>query len=201
MCFGDSLTVGYQSPTPDVPQVRETPYGAFLQERLKASARIAVSGLCGELTGEMVMRFQRDVLEHRPDYVIILGGTNDLGWNAQPNEIMRNLVNMYEQALTEHIHPIPVTVPSIRMDIGSGEGQHWLDEHILRRKNLNRLIIDYCARKKLVCIDLFSATADPATCRLAEPYSNDGLHLTTEGYRRLADLLYGQVFSQRRSDK
>ena len=26
ICFGDSLTVGYQSPTPDVPEYRETPY-------------------------------------------------------------------------------------------------------------------------------------------------------------------------------
>lgn len=196
ICFGDSLTVGYQSPTYDAPHVQETPYGAFLQEHLGSTAQIMISGLCGELTGEMVTRFRRDVLAHHPAYVVILGGTNDLGWNVQPAEIMQNLVTMYEQALAAHIRPVAVTVPSIRMDVFSGESRQWLNEHILRRKNINRLITDYCRRKKLACVDLFTATAEPATCWLAEPYSNDGLHLTTEGYKKLADLLYEQVFSR-----
>jgi lysophospholipase L1-like esterase len=43
-------------------------------------------------------------------------------------------------------------------------------------------------------VDLFTATAEPEKLRLAERYSNDGLHLTTEGYRLLAELLYRQVF-------
>jgi lysophospholipase L1-like esterase len=43
-------------------------------------------------------------------------------------------------------------------------------------------------------IDLFGETAEPGTRCLAARYSNDGLHLTTEGDRRLADLLYDHVF-------
>jgi lysophospholipase L1-like esterase len=31
---------------------------------------------------------------------------------------------------------------------------------------------------------------------LSVPYSNDGLHLTTAGYRLLARLLYEQVFAK-----
>ncbi|NJN36989.1 MAG: hypothetical protein HC794_07970 [Nitrospiraceae bacterium] len=46
-----------------------------------------------------------------PVYVPILGGTNDLGWNASPTEIMRNLVKMYEQTFAAGGLPIPVTVP------------------------------------------------------------------------------------------
>ena len=76
-CFGDSLTAGYQSPTIDSPQIQETPYGRFLQEMLGEMASVTVSGVCGELTGEMAMRFRQDVLDHAPSYVVILGGTND----------------------------------------------------------------------------------------------------------------------------
>src|SRR5919199_1487125 len=94
ICFGVSLTAGYQSPTPGQPFVRETPYGGFLQELLGSRAQVAVSGICGELTGEMVLRFRRDVLQHAPGYVVILGGTNDLGRSARPEEIMRNLLKM-----------------------------------------------------------------------------------------------------------
>jgi len=190
ICFGDSLTAGYQSSTPDSPFLRETPYGDFLQKRLGPRVRVVVSGVCGELTAEMAMRFRRDVLDRTPSSVVILGGTNDLGWNAAPAEIMRNLMKMYEWALATGIKPVAVTVPSIRMG-----GRPELDAHIRRRQDLNRLISDYCGRRHVACVDLFAATAEPETQCLAAAYSNDGLHLTTGGYRRLADLLYQEVFA------
>ena len=111
ICFGDSLTAGFQSPTPENPTGQETPYGQFLQEWLGGSAEIRVSGICGELTSEMAMRFRRDVLQQQPSHVVLLGGTNDLGWNAQPADILRNLMKMYELARASKIIPIPVTVP------------------------------------------------------------------------------------------
>ena len=194
ICFGDSLTAGYQSPTPDSPQGRETPYGTFLQGHLGSTARVAISGVCGELTAEMAMRFRQDVLNHRPAYVVVLGGTNDLGWNARPPDIMRNLLKMYELALANGIRPVAVTVPSLRVE-GRLQDQDRLEEHIARRRTLNLLISTYCAGKGVMCVDLFKATEEPGTGRLAVPYSNDGLHLTTEGYRCLATLLYEHVFA------
>ena len=194
ICFGDSLTVGYQSPTPGSLQARETPYGDFLQELLGSTARVAISGVCGELTAEMAMRFRHDVLAHKPAYVVVLGGTNDLGWNARPADIMRNLLKMYELALAGGIRPVAVTVPSVRVEGGS-QGQEWIEEHIARRRTLNRLISDYCTSKGVACVDLFTATEEPGTGRLAAPYFNDGLHLTTDGYQCLAYLLYDHVFA------
>jgi lysophospholipase L1-like esterase len=137
----------------------------------------------------MVLRFRRDVLEHRPGYVPILGGTNDLGWNASPAEIMRNLVKMYEQTFAAGGLPIPVTVPSIRIEDGQGswEGQEWLSGHLARRGQLNQLIRGYAAAKHVACVDLFAATADSDSGQLAQIYSNDGLHLTTAGYRLFAE--------------
>ncbi len=199
ICFGDSLTAGFQAPTPDNPTGLEMPYGAFLQTRLGTAARVAVSGVCGELTGEMVMRFRRDVLDHRPVVVVILGGTNDLGLNAPPAAIMRNLVKMYELALAADVQPVLVTVPSLRLVGGfvGAEEERWLDQHIARRLMLNRLIHNYAASKRLPLVDLFTATSEPETGLLAERYSNDGLHLTRDGYRLLATLLYERVLAAR----
>lgn len=189
ICFGDSLTAGFQSPTSENPAGEETPYGHFLQDMLGGVVQVRISGICGELTGEMVMRFRRDVLDHKPGYVPILGGTNDLGWNASPMEIMRNLVNMYEQALAAGGVPIPVTVPSIRVEDseGSREGQEWVADHLARRQQLNERIQEYAASKNIVWVDLFAATADPHSGQLAEAYSNDGIHLSTAGYRLFAE--------------
>jgi lysophospholipase L1-like esterase len=61
---------------------------------------------------------------------------------------------------------------------------------------LNGSIRDYAASKHLACVDLFAATADPDTGLLSAPYSNDGLHLTTAGYRLLARLLFDHVFAK-----
>lgn len=200
MCFGDSLTAGFQSPTADNPQGDEMPYGRFLQELVGPAVHVSVSGVCGELTGEMAMRFRSAVLAYRPTYVVILGGTNDLGWNAAPSDIMRNLLKMYEQASAAGIKPVPVTVPSIRVgdDHSDAEGRRWFADHLDRRHQLNRLILRYAESKGLAACDLFSATAEPETQQLAARYSNDGLHLTTAGYRLMAERLYRDVFSTTR---
>ena len=195
VCFGDSLTAGYQSPTPGSPGITETPYGAFLSERLGGSASVTISGVCGELTAEMAARFHRDVIGEGPDYAVILGGTNDLGWNVPPAEICGNLVAMYEAALKAGIRPVAVTVPSLRVEGASvGFAEDWVRDAVSRRDVLNRMIQEFCAAKGVPVIDLFGETAEPGTRCLAARYSNDGLHLTTEGYRRLADLLYDHVF-------
>jgi len=206
ICFGDSLTVGYQSPTPDNPEYGATPYGDYLQNQLGQSHWVVISGLCGELTAEMVNRFSRDVLERSPRYVVILGGTNDLGWNLIPSDIFNNLAMMYGQAQAVGIIPIAVTVPSLRplqaMDfVGSRELQlpnnpewHMIRSHIERRLELNGRIQDYCVSRKIPCVDLFSETAEPESMLLAFSFSNDGLHLSTRGYKLLADLLWTQIF-------
>ena len=197
VCFGDSLTAGFQSPTADNPHGIETPYGRFLQELTGPAVRVSVSGICGELTGEMTKRFRLAVLAHQPTHVVILGGTNDLGWNALPEDIMRNLLKMYELAAAAGIEPVPVTVPSIRVgdDLRSEEGCRWFAAHLDRRHQLNTLILRYAESKRLVAFDLFAATAEPETQQLAARYSNDGVHLTTAGYRLVAERLYREVFA------
>jgi acyl-CoA thioesterase I len=186
ICFGDSLTAGFRSPTREDPLAEDAPYGSFLQDRLRERAVVKVSGVCGELTADMALRFPRDVVAQKPWLTVILGGTNDLGWHIPAGEIFRNLQTMYEQASASGIHVVAITVPSIRGD----------DSYIPGRYELNALIPEYCDKASFPWVDLFTATAEPTTGRLAQAYSNDGLHLTVAGYQLLADLLYQQVFER-----
>ncbi|MBF0344603.1 MAG: hypothetical protein HQL06_10280 [Nitrospirae bacterium] len=185
VAFGDSLTVGFQSPTYDSPWYQETPYTDFLSQMLSNSFTFITKGISGELTEEMVGRFDSDVIAHRPDYVIILGGSNDLGWGIQPAMVMQNLNIMYKMARNNGITPIAVTVPSIR----------GYDPLIQPRKIVNDMIADTALSMNFPYVDMFTKSAEPETLRLAANYSNDGLHLSTEGYRLLADLLYNEVFA------
>ncbi len=203
VCFGDSLTLGWESPTFQSPIVANIPYGKYLEEWLEDRGRICVRGVCGETTQDMRARFQIDVLDQKPTAVIILGGTNDLGLGMTPHEILDNLRFFYEQAQTHQILPIAITVPSLRDDSWqnvSGDDDCALEElppvigeAIAARVILNQLIKDCCQERHISIVDWFTETCEPKTQALAACYSNDGLHLNTAGYKRLAELLWVQV--------
>jgi len=204
ICFGDSLTVGYRG-TDGLSVGSDVPYGGFLQKWMESRGRVVVSGLCGELTADMVKRFTRDVVNLKPDYTVILGGTNDLGWGIVPSVIVQNLTRMYHQAFEARIQPVGVTVPSIRPEeplsapgvsgISDGSLPEWVQSHISSRLLLNRLIEAACFAQKIPCVDLFSETAEGPHHFLAASFSSDGLHLSREGYERFAKIVWEQVFA------
>lgn len=194
MAFGDSLTVGYHSPTLEDEWPQPTPYTRSLKEKTEEmlSQRGAVGlrveflnrGVVGELTEDMVNRFDRDVVESQPNAVIILGGSNDLGWGFEPPSVARNLAKMAGEALVRRICPVACTVPSV---LG-------FDESIRPRLQLNQLIKKYSTEHSIICVDLFSATSD-STGRLKAEYSNDGLHLTPLGYEAMAKAIFSGAVS------
>jgi lysophospholipase L1-like esterase len=191
VAMGDSLTVGYQSSIGGE-WVESIPYTTFLEKKLlkmdqsqrkKLEFKLYNKGVSGELTGEMLARFDGDVMSVRPDFVIILGGSNDLGWGISPNEVFKNLVEIYEAASNSGIQIIACSVPSI---LG-------YDSLIPPRIALNDMIRTYCREKGKAFADLFRATADPKTNRLLDEYSNDGLHLSTCGYQEIADAIFEEA--------
>lgn len=198
VCFGDSLTAGYQvraetgMPLPDVP------YGGFLQEWLGVRGRVSVKGVCGETTSDMMTRFSRDVVDAAPSHTVILGGTNDLGWGVAPSTIITNLERLYTLASTAGIQPVGVTIPSIRAEgYGTGPLPAWLQEHLRDRLELNRLIAERCERHQMPCVDLFQATSENPSSLLAARFSSDGLHLNDAGYLMFARLVWNAVFEDR----
>ena len=187
VALGDSLTVGFQSYEFFGDTESSTRYTDVLDEQVgrdflpnSLSFEIINKGVIGELTGQMLARFGSDVIRLSPSIVIILGGSNDLGWGLAPHDIFSNLYHMYELSLKSGIIPIACTVPSI---LG-------FDEGIPPRIVLNKLIQEYCSKEKLQCVDLFSATMDRASRRLASRFSSDGLHLNPEGYRKMGITIY-----------
>jgi lysophospholipase L1-like esterase len=128
----------------------------------------------------MLDRFDSDVARLSPRVVIILGGSNDLGWGLAPKEVFLNLSRMYELSLENDIAPVACTVPSI---LGCDEG-------IPSRVELNNLLQEHCRDMGIRCVDLFSALLEQTSSRLALLYSSDGLHLNSEGYRKMGAVIY-----------
>ena len=197
------MTLGYQSPTLRSPLVENIPYGTYVQEWLGDRGRVLVRGVCGETTQDMRLRFQSDVLDHLPQVAIILGGTNDLGLGISPAAMIGNLRVFYEQAQARGILPVAVTVPSLREDSWQNdeaeEGSSRpgitsaIEQAIALRVILNQSIKDFSRERHFPVVDWFAATCEPKTQVLTSEYSNDGLHLTTAGYRKLAEMIWEQV--------
>jgi len=188
VALGDSLTVGESEFEPSdsgqtisYPKYLETLAEIHLRG-LHSDAKVNVlnRGINGDLTSGMLERFSRDVIDEKPDYAIILGGTNDLGWGFDPAMIAHNLSTMYDAALKKRIVSVACSVPSI---LG-------FDELIPPRLKLNKIIRMEAEKRSIPFVDFFTATADPQTNMLSEDYSADGLHLTTKGYQRMGKCLF-----------
>jgi acyl-CoA thioesterase-1 len=197
VAFGNSLTAGYQSPTSGSPLPKMTPYTDYLKkmidtalEKINKLTLLNVifynKGVSGELTGDMLRRLDSDVLSVKPSYAAILGGSNDIGWSIEIEEIMDNLTQIYDKSSSAGIEVIACTVPSI---IGP-------ETLIKPRLKLNELIKDYSFDNEIVCVDLFASTVILGTNKLDKKYSSDGLHLNTTGYIKMAETIFEQAFSK-----
>ncbi len=187
VALGDSLTVGETgfsgsdevlAPYPKVLELLAEEYLRNLQSDMEVE--VLNRGVDGDLTSGMLERFSSDVVQEKADYVIILGGSNDIGWGFDPVLIARNLAAMYDAALGNGIGVVACSVPSI---LG-------FDELIPPRLELNRLIRKEAENRKSTYVDLFTATADPRNDRLLNDYSADGLHLNPKGYEQMAERVF-----------
>jgi lysophospholipase L1-like esterase len=183
--------------------VENIPYGNYVQEWLGTRGHVFIHGVCGETTQDMQLRFQRDVLASLPHVAIILGGTNDLSWGITPDAIMDNLTFFYKHAQAQEILPVAVTVPSLREDSGqddtseTGQSRQGVpavvERAIALRVMLNQSIKALGHEQQFPVVDWFTETCESQDQSLAPEFSNDGLHLNTAGYRKLAELVWSQV--------
>ena len=67
ICLGDSFTRGFG--------VRKKEN--WISQSYPENTTLINAGINGDTTSGMLARFSRDVIEHRPDYVLITGGIND----------------------------------------------------------------------------------------------------------------------------
>ena len=95
LCFGDSLTSGYTRMG-----LEAYPYADHLRVRLQhilstPDIHVDVEGRPGDQVQGLYLKrldLKLKAVANTPyDWVIIMGGTNDLGWGQQPTAIYENL--------------------------------------------------------------------------------------------------------------
>jgi lysophospholipase L1-like esterase len=178
VALGDSLTAGYRVLDPYAIDPR-VPYPAqleaLLRERLggRAQSFVVNAGLNGDSTDGMLWRFGNAVAPEQPDAVVVGGGINDLGAARDPEAVMANLLKLYARCEEIGAKPVACTLTPTRRTSPN-------------TITLNDLIRAHASEKDMALADLFPALAD-GDGNLRAEYSDDGVHLTPAGYRKVAE--------------
>ena len=136
-------------------------------------------GISGQVSSQMLVRFQEDVISLHPKVVVICCGTNDIAQNngyISLEHILHNIKSMCQLARANKIKPVVCsTLPA--------KGFKWRPDmkpanDIIR---LNEMIKAYAQENKIPYVDYHSALKDEEN-GLPRKYSKDGVHPNAQGY-------------------
>ncbi len=198
VALGDSITNG--KGIGDVGE--EDTYRHLLQvdlsRMLKCHVEVINAGVNGDITTTAIPRLERDVLQHKPDYVTIMFGVNDAGFYRPINDSMADTPRVTAQDFKINLNYIidaikqigskPILVTPLPMN----EFYAHKDFPPYLENGLNYLVDKYAdiireisANRNIPLIDTNKAfNDDPDTYKLIP----DGIHPNKCGHRFIADI-------------
>jgi lysophospholipase L1-like esterase len=188
--FGDSITDNWS----------KAGYGGFFPGKPYVNR-----GIGGQTTSQMLVRLRADVLDLRPDVVVILAGTNDVSGNNGPvsdEDLQRNFMTMAELGRAHGVRVVLASILPVADDKRGADGQPLVRTETrppARLRALNAWMADYARRNGHVYLDYVSAVADAAGAFRSD-LNGDGLHPNAAGYAvmaRLAEKAIAQALRHR----
>ncbi len=181
ICFGDSLVSGYG--------LRKGEGWCELLQRDKAIAKnyiILNKGVPGDTTTGLLSRSYKDVLELKPQIVIILIGTNDLLLGRSVDVVFENLTFVLSELLIHNIEPILLSPPGIVMEMteenfGSSQIYSTVNKKI---ELLIEKLKKYSSDNKIGFIDLYDFFHNVVNMDNFTTFRDlyiDGIHLNSLG--------------------
>ncbi len=137
-------------------------------------------GIGGQTTYQMLARFQADVVDLNPKYVVILAGTNDLAQNMgiiSIENVVKNVKSMCEIAQSNSITPIVCSMLPVYQ-----YGWHKeLGVVVEKVQEYNRQLEAYANSKGFAFANYYEAMADEKGA-LRTDLTRDGVHTNPAGY-------------------
>ena len=193
--LGDSITDGYGT-TPNqferwsdelTRQLQANPDTAHLTV---ANEGIGGNSVFGGLGTAARLRFERDVLNVAGvRYCVLLIGINDIGYANE--DISESIITEYKSMIDQcHERGIKIYAGTI---LPVGGNSYYSELHDQIRVTLNDWMKSKDAKFDGV-IDFDAELADPADpSRLLPEYSNDNLHPSIAGYKRMGEFVYERL--------
>lgn len=143
-------------------------------------------GISGQTTPQMLIRFRPEVIDLRPQVVVILAGTNDIAGNTGPTTleaIEENLMSMAELAKSHNIRVVLASLLPVCDYIKPQTGRRPPEKIVA----LNAWMKDYAQKNGLVYLDYYSAMLDDKQM-FKQDLTYDGLHPNAAGYEVMGPL-------------
>lgn len=177
VCFGDSLTFGYQVS-------REEKWHVIVEK--KTGIQMVNRGVSRDTTEGMLERIQKQVLEAKPDGVILMGGYNDIFFNCNWEQAAQNMSIMVDQSIANGILVFVAIPPPIHLPVAFKEGGEMVDfeKSAVMIEAYCQWLRDYTASSRIPTLD-FRAAIDWTNKELYL----DGIHQSPAGHRCMANRL------------
>ncbi|WP_018664090.1 SGNH/GDSL hydrolase family protein [Heyndrickxia acidiproducens] len=218
ICFGDSITRGVTCIRGRLRILKDN-YPAALQSCFKHSSdtEIVNKGVFNDNSDLLVKRLQKDVIQEKPDAVLICIGGNDCNfkWDevakhpeeahipiVPPDRYIANLKHIVGEIKEKGITPILLTLPPLDpkryyQSISARFGKsisHWIGltggiEHW--HGNYNRRLKSLIQQLNVSSIDVRSAIKKAGD--LKDLISDDGIHLTAKGYNVMGRKIFKEL--------
>lgn len=191
-------------------------YSMILAQELPAAGipvKVVNSGIGGNTTQQAVARFEKDVLQHNPDLVVIQYGINDSAvdvWRDPPATQSRVALEQYDANLRKMIRQLKEK--QVAVILMTPNSLRWIPrmQKLYGKppydpadpQGFNVLLKSYAAAVRKIAkeehvplVDVYAAFEkyDKQPNQAADDLLLDGMHPNTKGQRMVADLLLPQI--------
>ncbi len=184
----DNARIKASGPKPDVVFMGNSITEGWprLQPDMFSDGYFVGRGISGQTSGQMLARFQADVVDLAPTLVVILAGTNDIAENQGPialEDVAANIYKMVAMARENGIVPIICSV----LPAAAFPWRPTVTDVPAKVRALNAMLKEWAAANKCEWVD-FSPMADERG-GLPANYAEDGIHPTAAGYARMTSII------------
>ncbi len=166
IALGDSLTYGY-------------PFGKALSWVELASRELQISilnqGVNGNTLRELLRRTTIDVLDLKPEFCIVMGGTNDIYHGVGEKLLEANFSKICEILKSNKVKPIvglPAPIADKVFEKNLARFRRWLKR--------------FAKEKSFPIIDFYNAFIDSKKKRPIPSFYEDGVHPSSKGYEAMS---------------
>ena len=143
-------------------------------------------GIGGQTTPQMLIRFKPDVVDLKPEIVVILAGTNDIAGNTGPSNAKMITDNIFSMAEIAKAYQMKVVLSSI-LPVYEYDWAREIKDPPSTIQAVNDALKQYASDQGLIYLDYFSSMVDERQ-GLNSDYTSDGVHPNESGYKLMSSL-------------
>ena len=143
-------------------------------------------GIGGQTTPQMLIRFKPDVVDLKPEIVVVLAGTNDIAGNTGPSNAKMITDNIFSMAEIAKAYQMKVVLSSI-LPVYEYDWAREIKDPPSTIQAVNDALKQYASDQGLIYLDYFSSMVDEWQ-GLNSDYTSDGVHPNENGYILMSSL-------------